>query len=57
MLDVRYSEKRFTQISKALHGNPVLVSLKGTPIWPPEANRNIHHVSFRVFLLMREFFA
>ena len=32
----------------------MLVSLSGTPIWPPDTNRNI---CFRVFLLMREFFA
>ena len=57
MLDARYSEKRFTQIYKALYGNVMLVSLSGTPIWPPETNRNIHHVCFRVFQLMREFFA
>ena len=50
MLDARYSEKRFTQIYKALYGNVMF-------IWPPETNRNIHHVCFRVFQLMLEFFA
>ena len=42
------------KIYKALYGNAMLVSLSGTPIWPPDTNRNI---CFRVFLLMREFFA
>ena len=49
---VRYSEKCFAQIYKALYGNSMLVSLSGTPIWPPETNRNI---CFLVFLLMCEF--
>ena len=52
--NARYWEKRFTWIYKALYGNAMLVSLSGTPIWPPDTNRNI---CFRVFLLMREFFA
>ena len=29
MLDARYSEKRFTQIYKALYGNAMLVSFSG----------------------------
>ena len=36
-----YSEKRFTQIYKALYGDAMFVSLSGTQIWPPENNRNI----------------
>ena len=35
-------------------GNAMLVSLSGTPIWPPDTNRNI---CFPVFLLMREILA
>ena len=38
---VRYSEKRFTKIYKALYGDAMFVSLSGAKIWPPEANRNI----------------
>ena len=37
----RYSEKRFTQIYKALYGDAMFVSLSGAQIWPPETNRNI----------------
>ena len=50
----RCSEKRFTQIYKALYGDAMFVSLSGAQIWPPETNRNI---CFWVFLLMREFIA
>ena len=50
----RYSEKRFTQIYKALYGDAMFVSLSGAQIWPPETNRNI---CFWVFLQMREFIA
>ena len=32
---VSYSEKRFNQIYRALYGDAMLVSLAGTPIWPP----------------------
>ena len=32
----RYSEKRFTQIYKALYGDAMFVSLCGARIWPPE---------------------
>ena len=47
----RYSEKRFTQICKALSKDAILVFLWGTQIWPPENNRNI---SLWVFLQMLE---
>ena len=47
----RYSEKRFTQICKALSKDAILVFLWGTQIWPPETNRNI---SLWVFLQMLE---
>ena len=52
--NARYSEKGCPQIYKALYGNAMVVSFSGTPRWRPETNRNI---CFRVFLLMREFFA
>ena len=32
----RYSEKRLTQIYKALYGDAMLVSLSRAQIWPPE---------------------
>ena len=32
---VSYSEKRFNQIYRALYGDAMLVSLRGTPIWRP----------------------
>ena len=51
---VRCSQKRFTQICKALYGDAMLMSIWGTQIWPPETNKNIW---FGVFLLMREFIA
>ena len=47
----RYSEKRFTQICKALSKDAILVFLWGTQIWPPETNGNI---SLWVFLQMLE---
>ena len=47
-------KKGLPKFYKALYGNAMLVSLSGAPIWPPDSNRNI---CFRVFLLMREFFA
>ena len=47
----RYSEKRFTQICKALSKDAIMVFLWGTQIWPPETNRNI---SLWVFLQMLE---
>ena len=31
----RYSEKRFTQIYKALYADAMFVSLSGAQIWPP----------------------
>ena len=37
----RYSEKRFTQIYKALNGDAMCVSHSGALIWPPETIRNI----------------
>ena len=37
----RYSEKRFTQIYKALYGDAMFVSLSAAQIWPQETNRNI----------------
>ena len=49
----RYSEKRFTQIYKALCVDAMLVSLWGAQICGlPQTNRNI---CFWVFLLMRKF--
>ena len=42
----RYSEKRFTQIYKALYGDAMLVSIWGAKIWPPETNRNIWVFTF-----------
>ena len=47
----RYSEKRFTQICKALSKDAILVSIWGAQIWPPETNRNI---CLWVFLQMLE---
>ena len=32
----RYSEKRFTQIYKALYGDAMFMSLSGAQIWPPK---------------------
>ena len=50
----RYSEKRFTQIYKALYGDAMFVSLSGHKYWLRETNTNI---CFWVSgLLMREFF-
>ena len=55
---VRCSQKRFTQICKALYGDAngdaMLMSIWGAQIWPPETNKNIW---CGVFLLMREFIA
>ena len=51
----RCSEKRFTQIYKALYGDAMLVSLSKAQIWPPETKSET--TVFGVFLLMREFFA
>ena len=39
----RYSKKCFTQIYKAMYGDAMFVSLWGTQIWRPEANKNICH--------------
>ena len=47
----RYSEKRLTQICKALSRDAILVSIWGAQIWPPETNRNI---CLWVFLQMLE---
>ena len=49
---VRCSQKRFTQICKALYGDAMLMSIWGAQIWPPETDKNIW---FGVFLLMHEF--
>ena len=49
---VRYLEKGFTQIYKALYGDAMLVSLGGAQILPPETNRKI---CLRVLLQMRKF--
>ena len=51
---VRCSQKRFTQICKALYGDAMLMSIWGAQIWPPETDKNIW---FGVFLLMHEFIA
>ena len=50
----RFSEKRFTQIYKALYGDTMFVSLSGAEIRLPETNKNI---CFWVVLLMPEFLA
>ena len=34
-------EELFTQINKDLYGDAMFVSLSGTQIWRPEANKNI----------------
>ena len=49
---VRYLEKGFTQIYKALYGDAMLVSLGGAQILPPETNRKI---CLWVLLQMRKF--
>ena len=41
-----YSEKRLTQIYRALYGDAMFVSLSGAQMWPPETNRNVHHICF-----------
>ena len=51
---VRCSQKRFTQICKALYGDAMLMSIWGAQIWLPETDKNIW---FGVFLLMHEFIA
>ena len=42
----RYSKKCFTEIYNSMYGDAMFVSLWGTQIWRPEANKNICH---RVF--------
>ena len=48
----RYSEKRCTQVYKALSGDAMFVSLSGAQTWPNKATGNQQKPP-----LMREFFA
>jgi len=51
-----YLPKRSTEICRAQYGNAMLVSLGGTPTWPPEINENIWNplLLFKRYLFSRE---
>ena len=51
-----YLPKRFTHLCRALYGDAILVYRFGSPIWPPEINKNIWSSLFlwKLFLSTRK---
>ena len=51
-----YLLKRFTHLCRALYGDAILVYRFGSPIWPPEINKNIWSSLFlwKLFLSTRK---